>query len=340
MDGTRDLAKFGSDQEHLAALEAEVAACLSAFPLLRAQLRQTATQVEKAVVEVCDSFHSMVNRARESATQATASLSRGAAGKTRESGSQALVGVTHRILVRTEAASGMTQQTVQTMEEVEEQMRRITGSLQDVDAIARALGVLGLNANIEAARAGEHGRTFGVVAGETTKLAGAAAQISKSIQKIVEQLRKSVDDTSRKLRTVSTALSEDAQTSRIEVDEAVGVMTATEENLRHSVEHSVHSNESLANDIARAVVAMQFQDSMSQQVTHVVDALGEVEAGLSSFVSPGAVEIAVEQRHMRHDLAGRLLSRYTMQSERDTHAAHLGIPINGTGTQSDNIELF
>lgn len=340
MDNTSELTACASDSEHLASLAGEVAACLPAFPVLRAQLKQTVAQVEQAVVEVCESFHSMVARAKESVNQATASLSRGVGGDTRESRSQALIAVTHRILERTEAASGMTLQTVQTMEEVEEQMRHITGSLRDVDQIARALGILGLNANIEAARAGEHGRTFGVVAGETAKLASAAAKISKSVQGIVEQLRKSVDDTSRKLRTVSTALSADSKTSRTEVDEAVGIMTATEENLRRSVEQSARSGESLADDIARAVIAMQFQDSMSQQVLHVVDALEEVESGLSKCVSARIAGLPVEERRARRDLAGDLMKRYTMQSERNIHATQLGIQIGNKGSQGDNVELF
>jgi methyl-accepting chemotaxis protein len=244
------------------------------------------------------------------------------------------------MLERTDAASGLTLQTVQTMGEVEQQMRGITRSLQDVDGIARALGILGLNASIEAARAGEHGRTFSVVASETTKLADAAAQISKSIQKIVAHLCKSVDDTSRTLCTVSTALSNDAKTSRREVDQAVAVMTATEKDLRRSVEQSARSSESLADDIARAVVAMQFQDSMSQQVTHVADALGEVEAGLSRLLPPGAARQPAESQPTRRDLAGNLTSRYTMQSERDTHAAQFGIPVGGASAQDDNVEFF
>ena len=340
MDNPHGAAEFPSDSEHLAAVEAEVVACLTTFPVLRAQLKQTITQVEQSVVEVCESFHSMVARARESVTQATASLSRDGAGDSQVSGSKALITVTHGMLARTEAASELTLQTVQTMDEVEDQMRRITGSLQDVGAIARALGVLGLNANIEASRAGEHGRTFGVVANETKKLAGAAAQISKSVQESVERLRKSVDDTSKKLRTVSAALSDDSKNSRTEVDDVVSVMTATEEKLRRSVESSAHSSKALADDITRAVVAMQFQDSVSQQVTHVVEAIGEVEAGLSKLVTANMATPPTKGRPTSSDLAKNLMSRYTMQSERDAHAAQLGIQLSSMGSQSQSVELF
>ena len=331
MDNTRPLAEFGSDCERLAALDAEVAACLPAFPILRAQLKQTVAQVEQAVVDVCGSFHSMVARAREGVNQATASLSRGVTGQASDSSSQSLIAVTHRILERTETASGMTLQTVQKMGQVEEGMRRITGSLRDVDEIAKGLRLLGFNAAIEAARAGEHGRTFVVVAAETRKLAGAAGEISKSVQTIIEQLRRSVDDTSKELRTMSTALAAASQASRAEVEEAVGAMIATEAELRRSVQQSARNSESLAEDIARAVVTMQFQDSMSQKVAHVVDALEEVEAGLAKVASPDAVGIFAEGRHTRRDLTGNLMSSYTMQSERYTHAAQLGMQISGAG---------
>ncbi len=340
MENTSSVTKSDNDAEQPVTLEAEVAACLPAFPVLRAQLKQTVAQAERAVASVCDSFQSMVARARDSVAQANESLATTLATDERDSSSGALVTVTHRILERTEAASGMTLQTVQKMGQVEEVMRRITASLHDVGEIAKALRLLGFNATIEAARAGEHGRTFAVVAAETTKLAGAAGQINKSIQTIVEQLRKSVDDTSQELRTMSTALSDDSKTSRAEVHGAVAAMTATEAELRRSVGHSAQSSESLADDIARAVMAMQFQDSMSQQVSHVVDTLQEIEVGLTAHLRGGQAGSPAATRHVGHDRADELMARYTMQSERDTHAAQLGAQPGNPCPLGDNVELF
>ena len=156
--------------------------------------------------------------------------------------------------------------------------------------------------------AGKYGRPFGVVAAETRELAGAASQIGKSIQAIIEQLRKSVDDTSQELHTMSSALNAAAKTSRAEVDQALGVMTATEAELRRSVEQSAGNSEALANDIARAVIAMQFQDSMSQQVTHVVDTLREIEVGLTAHVAGSLVEGSAAPRQGRHDRAAELMA--------------------------------
>jgi len=340
MEEALSVSNIGNDAGQPIAIAAEVAACLPAFPVLRAQLRQTVTQAEQAIAAVCGSFQSMVTRAKDSVACTTESLAKTLTTDGRQSNSGSLIAVTHKILERAEAASSMTLQTVEKMAQVEEGMRHITGSLCEVNAIARTLGLVALNATIEAASAGEHGRTFAVVAAETTKLADSAGQISKSIQKIVEQLRKNVDDTSRELNRMSIALNADSEASRTEVDGAVGAMIATEAELRQSVERSARNSESLAEDIAGAMIAMQFQDSMSQQVMHVVDTLQEMEAGLSEQLRGGQGGDRPAGRHERHDRAADLLARYTMQSERDIHSAQVGTRQRELTALGDNAELF
>jgi methyl-accepting chemotaxis protein len=324
--------------QRLAAVEAEVRDCLPAFSILRAQLKQTVAQVEHAVVDVCQSFQGMVVRARETMASVISSSTGVSAAESQDRSSQALVTITHRMLERTAAASNRTLHTVQKMGQVEEQMGDIARSLRDVDEIAKAIRFLGLNATIEAARAGEHGRTFSVVAAETQSLAAKATQISKSIQDLVRQLRSSIDDTSQELRAVSAALSEDSQTSRKEVDSAVDAMTHIEEELRGTVERSARSTEALADDIARAVVAMQFQDSMSQQVTHVVDALQGIEDALAVHVLSSG--ISADSRPVRRDWSGELQTFYTMQSERAVHAVEAGTGESVACSFGDNVEFF
>jgi hypothetical protein len=139
---------------------------------------------------------------------------------------------------------------------------------------------------------------------------------------------------------MSTALSADSKTSRTEVDGAVDSMVNTDTELRRSVEQSAQDGESLANDIGRAVIAMQFQDRMSQQVTHVIDTLMEIEVGLTERLRNGQGDRLAAASLGRHDRAEDLMARYTMKSERDTHAVQTGMPLGDADALGDNVELF
>ena len=322
-------------------LHAEVATCLPAFAVLRAQLGATAKQIEQAVIEVCQRFQGIVGRARESVTQAASTLGNGERPPhAQPSHSQRLIAVARRMMERSETTTQACLHMVDKMGQVEGEMNRITQSLREVDEIAKAVRLLGFNATIEAARAGEHGATFSVVAAETRRLATNAAQINKSIQKTVEQLRTKVNDASQELRVTSTAFVSSSEASCTEVNEAVAAMAATEEELRRSVECSARVSESLADDVSHAVMAMQFQDRVNQQITHVVDALEGIEARLAEHFGGNGARSPAEEPCARRNMAEHLTHRYTMQSERDVHTALVESQANHAGALGDNVELF
>jgi methyl-accepting chemotaxis protein len=328
--------------ERLDPLVGDVATCLPAFPVLRRQLTETVGQVEQAVVQVCHSFQSIADRARQSAAQATACLGDAQQTAGRGQGSaQELMATTHhtlaRLLERVDNARALSLQLVGKMSEVEEGMQRIDQILRRIDSIASATKILALNARIEAARAGDRGNAFGVVAGETSKVAAAAAETSEAIRAIVQQVSQGVAQMTAELAARADRDEHDAAASRGEVDQAFQILTTTHEAMRQAAEAALRNSEEVAKSIAGAVMGLQFQDAVSQRVGHVVEALTEIETTLGANLGP--------ERHGEPSPAAqawmqRLAAGYTMDAERQAQVAEIGLGAGEPAQVGGTVELF
>ncbi len=76
--------------------------------------------------------------------------------------------------------------TMQSMDDINEQVSEINNAITVIDQIAFQTNILSLNAAVEAATAGEAGKGFAVVAQEVRNLASRSAQAAKEIKEIVE----------------------------------------------------------------------------------------------------------------------------------------------------------
>ena len=275
--------------------------------ILTAQLGQTALQVEDSVTRVCRSFTNIARRSREGAARMAVQTDEEAMATARETIAM--------LLGRMDQAREATNDALETFHRIENiasQVDQIQRSLNKVDAVSHSLRLLALNARMEAARAGEHGRAFGVVAFETATMANSIGETAKSIHEMVDSLWREVRGSTERMKRglinqeSASDFSRVTELSRKEGSRALEILASADAAMRSQVREAAGNSQRLAEDIGEAMTALQFQDSVNQQIEHVIAALTETGDVLKS-----------SDRDRASHLLERLRSRLSMKSERE-----------------------
>jgi methyl-accepting chemotaxis protein len=252
--------------------------CEQVLPVLGQQIDSGRTQMEVAVLALSQRFSSLHARliAAVDASQCAATGGGDAAdGMDVFSASGDDLGSVLESLRTVLARRAAMVQDIVGMVQYTDAIERMSA---EVSALAATTNLLALNAAIEAARAGENGRGFAVVADEVRKL---SAQSRDTGRKMGEQ--------AQIITSAIRQLSRAGEQSRIEEQ---SLMTDSEATIRQVLERLrlfadglaessgilLREGAGIREEIGDVLVALQFQDRVSQILMHARTSLDEVLA--------------------------------------------------------------
>jgi methyl-accepting chemotaxis protein len=311
--------------------------CRSVLPVWAGQVEMARQQTEAAINDLAMRFGNLSQRL---ASAVSASQADSAADGDGRQGVVALLTSSETDLNSIMSSLRSTLKDKESLLQEVHTLSRFTGELKDmaqnVGSIAHQTNLLAINAAIEAARAGEVGRGFAVVATEVRKLSQLSAETGKRITNTVETVNNAIAHT---LKVSSQYAQQDlemtAHSERI-IENVLGQFRSTATGLNDAAEVMRTESQLIQTEISDVLVALQFQDRISQVLSHV---RGDLDK-LSQSLDDAEQQLAVGEYPQPLDSAAwldALTSTYTMPEQYTVHGGEP--PATPSPAQSSSTEI-
>lgn len=287
--------------------------CTRVIPVWSGQIEMARSHTEQSITELALRFSNLSQRLQSAVAVSQAG------------GEGNMVGLFERshdelnsIVVSMRSALGAKAELLREIQD----LSRFTGELQkmaeEVGNIASQTNLLALNAAIEAARAGEAGRGFAVVADEVRKLSSLSGDTGKKIVTMVGTISEAITSTLGVSEQYAKHDEEMAITSSEVIESVLSNLKSAANALGDSTETLRGEGQRIGGEIAEVLVALQFQDRVSQVLVHVQNDLAKLE----SRVQESARELSLGKTPYPLDVDGwlaELADTYTMQEQLQIH---------------------
>lgn len=207
---------------------------------------------------------------------------------------------------------------------------------QEVRKVAEQINLLALNAAIEAARAGENGRGFAVVADEVRKLAGFSSSTGEKISSAIEDINAAMASTLKMSETSGSKDNIAIRDAEQSIEKTLNDLQAALNIFKSDAQILRGSSEQIRDEIFSVLTAFQFQDRVSQMLSHVEKNLSGLQQTLETNHQRGN-ERHADMISVNQTLSGMELN-YTMPDELLNHSAAMGS--NTQAVKADNDLTF
>jgi methyl-accepting chemotaxis protein len=284
-------------------------------PVWAGHIENSRAQMEQAIAALAQRFSGIVQKLDQTvAASSGAADSSGGVVAVFARGEQQLGSVVDSLkLAMTSKASMLGK--VQGLDQFIAELQRMAA---DVASIAKQTNLLALNAAIEAARAGEAGRGFAVVADEVRKLSTRSGETGQSIAEKVEVISAAIVSTCATAGESTRREEQSMQDAQAAISAVLADFRAVTEALAAASARMQEESLGIKSEVAEALVQMQFQDRVSQILTHVERNIASLPALLEANSREAEGSGALVPLHPA-TLLTELRKTYAMAEEHNVH---------------------
>jgi methyl-accepting chemotaxis protein len=225
-------------------------------------------------------------------------------------------------------------------EQMQSQVSNINTTLNDISGITKQTDLLALNAAIEAARAGEAGRGFAVVADEVRNLAARTGEFNIDIRKGLADILTSLQDVRTRVAdaaNIDMSIAEKSQGTLQEM--GAELMDMTEKARLHS-RNITAVTEKMANLTQEGVMAMQFEDIVTQLITRISQRTVNVGEYMHAFLNLHNDQSEVDGLQRFQHRSQKLIQLLVNSHVSSDALKSSGARKNVLGNSDGDIELF